>query len=148
MKLSQALKQKNRLAGEIARNQQILHRENARRDDQKKTVDREQIYALIKKLSEELGSIKARIATANVGIYSKLERMAEMKSHIAFLQGLPKREDTEIQFIGRDQEKLTYQWDSYVTQVKCDTWVAELEKKIQVLQDEVDTYNATTEISA
>lgn len=146
MNLAQALKQKNRLAGEISRLQQILIRENARRSDSVSTVDREEVLDRILEVSEELGVLKAKIATANTGIYSALERMAEYKSLIAFYQGLPKREGEEVLFVGRDQEKLTYQWDSLVNQERCDEEVAELQERLNELQDEVDAYNATTSI--
>jgi len=146
MNLSQALKKKNRLAGEIARLQQILQRENARRNDNPSKVDRKQILDQIILTSKELGYLKADIAKANVGIYPALERMAEYKSLIAFYQSLPKRDGEEIVFVGRDQEKLTYTWDSFITQEECDKEVVKLQQIINELQDEVDHYNATTQI--
>ena len=146
MKLSQALKLKNRLAGEIAQKQQILQRENARRNDNPSKVNAQEVFDQIVKLSEELGTLKGKISTANIGIYSKLERMAELKSFIAFLVSLPKREGEEVQFVGRDQEKLTYTWTSLINQEACDKRVAELQTAIGNLQDEVDQYNATTDI--
>lgn len=146
MNLAQALKQKNRLAGEIARQQVILQRENSRRSDAVSKVDRSAVLTKILALSADLGTLKAKIATANIGIYAALERMAETKSLISFYQGLPKREGEEVQFIGRDDEKLTYTWDSYITQTECDTRIAALQEQINVLQDQVDTYNATTAI--
>lgn len=146
MKLAHALKQKNRLAGELARQQRILERENSRRNDNVSKVNRLEVYTQILHLSEQLGAIKGKIAIANAPIYTKLERMAEYKAHIAFLVGLDKREGKEVVFVGRDDEKLVYTWDSQVTQESCDNMVGEIQKKIESLQDEVDAYNATTEI--
>jgi hypothetical protein len=146
MNLAQALKQKNRLAGEIARQQVILQRENARRSDSVSKVDRSAVLDKILALSVELGTLKAKIAAANIGIYAALERMAELKSLTSFYQGLPKREGEEVQFVGRDDEKLTYTWNSFVTQTDCDNRIAELQEQINALQDQVDTFNATTSI--
>lgn len=146
MNLAQALKTKNRLAGELVRLNQILARENSRRSDSVSKVDRVQVWEKIQKLSDELGALKGRIATANIGIYTKLERMAELKSRISFIQGLNKREGEEISFVGRDQEKLVYQWESLINQEKADQLIVELQQQIDSLQDEVDAYNATTEI--
>jgi hypothetical protein len=146
MKLSQALKQKNRLAGEITQQQQILIRENARRSDSVSTVDRQKVYDHILDLSNRLGELKGKIAAANVGIYTKLERMAEMKSHIAFLQSLPKKEGEEVAVYGRSDEKIVYTWNSLITQQVADGMVADLQQQIGNLQDQVDEYNATTEI--
>jgi len=146
MKLSQALKVKNRLAGEVSRLNQILQRENSRRNDNQSTVDREAVWMEIQKTSEELGVLKGRISQANVSIYPKLERMGELKARIAFINSLPKRQGEEVQFIGRDQEKLVYNWDVCIGQERADALVVELQKQIEVLQDEVDAFNATTEI--
>lgn len=146
MNLAQALKKKNRLAGEIVRQQQILQRENARRSDSVSKVNRQEVLDKIHSLSTELGDLKGKISTANVGIYTALERMAELKAFIGFLQSLPKREGEEISFVGRDQEKLVYTWDSLITQADCDGRVATLQEKINGLQDQVDSYNATTTI--
>ena len=146
MNLAQALKQKNRLAGELVRQQQILQRENARRSDSVSSVDRDVVYQKILGLSDDLGELKGKITQANVNIYPALERMSELKSRIAFIQGLQKREGEEVMFVGHDQEQVKYQWDSYISQEKCDDTVAELQEQINDLQDEVDAYNATTEV--
>ena len=146
MNLAQALKQKNRLAGELVRQQQILQRENARRSDSVSKVDRNEVWEKILSLSDELGELKGKITQANVNIYPALERMAELKARIAFIQGLQKREGEEVVFVGRDQEQVKYQWDSFINQEKCDETVAELQEQINDLQDEVDAYNATTEV--
>lgn len=146
MNLAQALKLKNRLAGELVRKQQILERENARRNDSVSKIDREQIWNEIVDLSEKLGELKGRITRANVAIYPSLERMSELKSRITFLNTLPKREGEDVSFVGRDQEKLTYVWDSFINQERADDEVAELQEEINSLQDNVDVYNATTQL--
>jgi peptidoglycan hydrolase CwlO-like protein len=147
MNLAQALKQKNRLAGELVRQQQILQRENVRRNDSVSTVERQAVYNKITDLSEQLGTLKGKITQSNVNIYPALERLAELKAHISFLQSLPKREGEEVSFVGRDQEKLVYTWNSFINQENCDERVAELQEKINSLQDQVDTYNAITVIN-
>jgi len=147
MNLAQALKQKNRLAGDIVRQQQILQRENARRSDSVSTVDREAVWNRIQQLSEELGDLKGKITAANIGIYPLLERMAELKSRISFIQGLNKQEGEEVTFVGRDQEKLVYTWNATINQIRCDKLVADLQVQINDLQDKVDQFNSVTQIS-
>lgn len=146
MTLSTALKMKNRLAGELVRQQQILQRENARRSDSVSQVDRGAVYQKILDLSEQLGEIKGKITQANIGIYPALERMAEYKAHISFLQGLVKRDGEEITSVGHNQEKLTYMWDSFIPQENCDLRVAELQLKIHAAQDFIDEYNGKTQL--
>jgi len=146
MKLTQALKQKNRLAGELVRQQQILQRENARRNDSTSQVDREAVYTRILELSDKLGELKGKITQANTNIYPALERMAELKSRISFLQGLQKREGEEIVPLHGDLQPLKYTWNSFITQEKCDELVADLQQEIDTLQDQVDEFNATTQV--
>lgn len=146
MNIAQALKAKNRLAGELVRKQQILVRENARRSDSVSEVNRENVFNDIIDISDKLGELKGKITRANVAIYPVLERMAELKSRIGFLTTLPKREGEEISFVGRDQEKLTYVWDSFINQESSDDIISKLQEEINELQDEVDNYNATTQL--
>ena len=146
MKLNQALKQKNRLAGEIVKLNQILQRENSRRSDNVSKVNPEEIYNKIVDISTKLGELKAKIATANVPIYHLIEGMAETKSHIAFLQQLPKQEGEEITFVGRDQEKLIYNWTAFINQENADKRIAEMQKSCDSIQDELDLFNSSTSI--
>jgi len=146
MNLSQALKQKNRLAGELVRQQQIFQRENARRNDNVSNVNREDVWQKILALSNELGDLKGKITTANIGIYPLLERMAEYKALISFVQTLTKTEGEEVSFVGHNQEKLIYTWNSTINQERCDGLVASLQVKINDCQDIIDSYNHKTEI--
>ena len=68
MNLSQALKQKNRLAGEYVRLANILTREKSRRNDNPSKIDQQSIYNQMIETSNNLGELKAKIATANVPI--------------------------------------------------------------------------------
>lgn len=128
MNIAQALKQKNRFAGEIVRMQQILQRENVRRNDSVSTVDQEDTWLRILSLSDHLGTLKGKITQANVNIYPALEEMAELKARIAFINALPKREGEEIIPLHGDREPLKYQWTSYINQEKADELVTDLSR--------------------
>ena len=146
MNLSQALKEKNRLAGELVRQQQILQRENSRRSDATSKVDREHVWNKIIEISTSLGELKGRITVANIGVYPLLERMSELKARISYLNSLSVREGEELVFIGRDQEKMSYTWNSLINQEKRDTLTGELQLQINELQDKIDIYNAVTQL--
>lgn len=146
MNIAQALKLKNRLAGELNRKQQILARENARRNDSVSKVDRMAVWTEILALSDKLGELKGRITQANVSIYPALERMAELKSRIAYVENLPKREGEELEYVGRNDERVSRNWDSYINQEEADRLVAKFQTEIDELQDKVDTFNATTQL--
>ena len=147
MNLAQALKTKNRLAGELVRQQAILQRENARRSDNVSKVNCQEIWDKIQEVSNQLGELKGKITQANIGIYPMLERMAELKSRITFIQTLPKREGEDIQSMGYNQPNVTYTWTSFITQEACDAMVTVLQNQINDLQDKIDAYNATTQIN-
>lgn len=146
MKLSQALKLKNRLAGELVRLQNILQRENTRRSDNPSKVNQQEVWDKILKTSDELGELKAKISRANIDIYPVIERMAELKSRITYVQNLPKRDTPDIQLIGRDQEKIEYAWTPFINQEKADQLIAQYQKQTDDLQDKIDQYNANTDI--
>ena len=145
MKLNKALKVKNRLAGEVARLQQILSRENARRSDSVSKVARDVISKELDDTREQLIKVKTAISRANINIYEKIQRLAEYKGFIVFIQSLPVRDGEEVSFIGHDREKLVYTWDSYIKREDVDKLVKEYQIKIETLQDEVDAFNSITE---
>lgn len=146
MTLSQALKQKNRMAGELVRLQNIFQRENARRSDSVSAVDREKVWDNIFQVSRDLGELKGKISKANIGIYSKIERMAEYKSRIAFVNSLMKKDGEERVYIGAAQTPEVYTWNSFINQETADQIISELQENINNLQDEIDIYNASTSI--
>ncbi len=146
MTLAFALKQKNRLAGELSRKQEILRRENARRSDNVSTVDRKELWDSILNTSNQLADLKGKITVANIGIYPKLERMSELKARIAFIRTIPTTEGQEPSFVGANQEKLIYLWDSFINQQRVDALIVEFQNEMNSLQDACDTYNAITQI--
>jgi len=93
--LSQALKHKNRLAGEIARLRAIVERENSRKDSQPARADVCSVFEESVERARELAALKGTIASANAGvtdaargIYGKLNLEAELRGLIAFLKEL------------------------------------------------------------
>ena len=146
MTLNQSLKQKSRMAGELVRLQAILQRENARKSDSVSTVNRQEVWDKIIKTSNDLGELKGRITIANIGIYPVLESMSELKSRIAFINNLPKKAGTEVEPTYGNQERITYTWDSFISQEKADELVANLQLEINQNQDLVDQYNSSTNI--
>lgn len=144
MNIAQALKKKNRLAGEIRRQEDIMRRENSRREDTTSTVDRESVITKILDLKKDLVDIKTKIAKANVNIYQKIEEMVELKSYIGMLKDLPKRDDVERIYVG--DKELHLKWTSYITEGACDDMLTALQKSVDTLQDEIDDYNASTQV--
>ena len=126
--LAQALKQKNRLAGEIARAREIVQRENTPKDPQSAGADVRAVFDQCIAQSRELAAFKgaitavyAGVLSGDRGIYGKLNLQAELRGLIVFLKALAP--------IARDEG---------------DRLVAAHQAEIEQLQDEIDKFNATT----
>lgn len=144
IKLHTALKLKNRLAGEVARLQQVLARENSRRADNPSKVDRAVADTALQTARNKLVAIKSAISAANVLIYPTLARMEETKSALSFYQGLNTREGIETMFTHTGNIDLMH--TAYLNREAVDVLVAKLQDDINALQDSVDAYNASTTI--
>jgi len=153
--LAQALKQKNRLAGEVARLRQIVERENSRKESKPARADVRQVFDESVARSRELAALKGAIAAANAGvvvggqgIYGKLNLQAELRGLISFLKELSTKEGEEVErvgFLSRDEASRAV----YVATIKrdeVDRSVGTYQAEIERLQDEIDEFNAATRI--
>jgi len=153
--LAQALKQKNRLAGEVARLRKIVERENSRKESKPSRADVRKVFEESVARSRELAALKGAIAAANAGvlagrhgIYGKLNLQAELRGLIAFLKELDVKEGEEIErvgFLSRDEATRA----TYVAEIKrdeIDRNVVACQSEIEQLQDEIDEFNAATKI--
>jgi hypothetical protein len=154
--LAQALKQKNRLAGEIARGREIVQRENSRKESQAARADVRAVFEENVIRSRELAGFKGAIAAANAGvvtgdrgIYGKLNLQAELRGLIAFVKGLNTKEGEELErvgFLSRDEAAHTV-YVATITRDEVDRLVSAYQAEIEQLQDEIDEFNATTRIT-
>jgi hypothetical protein len=152
--LAQALKQKNRLAGEVARLRQIIQRENSRKESNPARADVRKTFDEGVTQSRQLAALKGAIAAANAGvvagepgIYGKLNLQAELRGLIVFLKGLDTKEGEveRMGFLSRDEAARAV----YVAEIKrdeIDRYVAAYQAEIERLQDEIDEFNASTRI--
>ena len=156
LSLAQALKQKNRLAGESTRLREIVKRENSRKESTPARADVRASYNELVAASRQLATLKGAISTANAGaadftrgIYGKLNLQAELRGLIAFLDELSTKEGEEVErvgFLSRDEASKTV----FVAEIKrdeVDRLKREFQKEIEVLQDEIDEFNAATRIN-
>ncbi len=151
--LTQALKQKNRLAGEIARAREIVQRENSRKHTQPVRADVRAVFDDMVARSRDLAALKGGIAAANAGvldgdrgIYIRLNLQAELRGLIAFLKGLNTKEGEELErvgFLSRDEAARTV-YEATITRDEVDRLVAAYQAEIERLQDEIDAFNVNT----
>jgi hypothetical protein len=144
MKLVKALKLKNRLAGNIARTQALIERENSQPE---KTYNHEKITLLVDNLfndRNELIELKAKIQVKTAPIAHKLIKLAELKGEITWFQELNCREGEFNQGYGAEKDIIVYK--AYYNQDTIDQMVGTIQEQIDELQDEIDDYNATKSI--
>jgi hypothetical protein len=151
--ISKALKEKNRITGKINKLQQQLYTFN--RYEKGKTPDLD-AKKVMKSLQEEwafLIDLKTRIAKANVGIAEKLIRLSEAKAELKFWTGfINAGPSEEVSEVTNYDYKLGQHVTKEVTKVSVFTSkeilesVDAVQSLIEKYQDEVDDYNATTQI--
>ena len=142
--IARALKEKNRVVGRLAKAREIIQQENSKDKSLPRRVDVEATYAEAKMLEARLVAIKSAIAQANNPIVAKIIELDELKSEIAFLNGLNVKE-------GRFEEvsygnKIVRDIEAVVGQARVIAEVAELQKRADALQDALDEFNASTKV--
>lgn len=145
MKLAKALKEKNRLVGEIVRLKSIIERENSRDENSTSKVDREDLWVRLSTATESLIRIKAAIFSANAKVYDKIARMGELKDRAQWITGL-NTQDGVFESPSYRTEPVKRTIIAHKKQADIDTMTTALQEQIAALQDELDAYNATTEI--
>ena len=147
MKLAKALKQKNRLAGEVAQLKELLTQQNSRSTKQKFDYDNHEVLTNLRAKIDELVATKAAIGAANAEVYPKIFRLAELKGLATALKTLSTKEGVYAESLGYAQSVEV----EYVAQIKkseVDKLVGDLENEIQELQDALDEFNFTRSTGA
>lgn len=147
MKLAKALKLKNKLAGEVANVQRMIVAANVVEGQNQPPHDVEKLMKDLEANQKALADLKGRISAANAPIFGKIYLMAEMKSRISFLRTIPTQDGT-FQQAGRiyGSEAKTVLYRATVKAADVERDVKFLSDEIERLQDELDEFNAKTEI--
>ena len=153
MNISKALKEKNRAVGRINEFQSKIRSNN--KFVEGKTPDFNS-QDLLLKLQEEwayLIELKTKIALANVGIADKLIKLAEAKSELTFWGDFATRYAGPATDIGEKNVRLGTEWTvqpevthSTIPTKEIEEQKVRVQKLIEDIQDEIDNYNATTQI--
>jgi hypothetical protein len=146
MKLAKALKEKNRLVGDICRIKNLIQRENSRNVKSTAKTDRAALWKELADTTGRLVALKAAIFRANAGIYEKIVMMAELKSKATWITSL-NTTDGVIETPNYHGEGVTTEtFDAFLKQEDIDKMTVDLQTAIADLQDEIDEYNATVTV--
>ncbi len=143
MTLTNALKVKNRLVGQLKKLQMDIQVHNS--TCKEREIDIAELWEKLNDTTEKLIDLKTKIAIKTAKISSKLIRLAEEKSKLEFYNILPTKtgEETSVVSYGSNATK-TEIWNSFITETKKRELIAKSEEEIAYLQDCIDEFNATT----
>lgn len=145
MSLAQALKEKNRLAGELAQNWTMIARENSKREDVSRVIDVTETYRKVQLFREKLVELKTKIGLANAGNLERIYRFEELKNELKRLEDIRTDETSDFQAIGESNYK-EFKRSVVFTAAQIYEMREKLQQECNSIQDELDAYNATTKI--
>jgi predicted alpha/beta-hydrolase family hydrolase len=145
MKLYKALKLRKKLVGEVAKLKQQIQAKNSFTvgsvDPTKFSVDK--IYAELQAKINDLVGLKYVINEANRPIQEQIYRLSELKALLVFWNGVNVQEGEHM--VGYSEAK-TIEYVAQIDEIKRNQMVEDFQKKIDVIQEEIDTYNYTTDV--
>lgn len=145
MKLSQALKTKKRLAAEIQHLKNRIQSKNSYIKESKvaEKFNVEEMYSELQAKVQELVNLKIAINEANREIQSTIYLLGEYKSMIAFWNSV----NTNEGYQERGYQDTLTEYACQIDEIKKIANVALYQQKADSLQDQIDTYNYTTEVA-
>ena len=141
--LAQALKEKNRIIGEISKLWALVNRENSCWEIHKRSISVIETMKTINFYTEKLIELKTKIGKANEGNLQNMYALDEYKSQISKLNNLDTSEDIRYRGIKDDIMEVR---SAEITAADVIEQVKQLQLKCNQLQDAIDAYNATHKI--
>ena len=139
--LAQALKEKNRLAGELSRLWGLFQHENSCLEDHTRSIDVAKTLQTIEHYTAKLVELKTKVGAANAeGNLKNMYLLEEAKNRMAKLNATNGNEDGEREYTRDDCHYVKR------TAVFNEAKLLEMKHKLQLecnaLQDKLDAYNA------
>jgi Tfp pilus assembly pilus retraction ATPase PilT len=144
MKLYQALKEKNKLSGEVKQLEALIQQKNSRSETEVNLFDVAQLLNELSEKRKKLIELKTKISQTNNAIQGKIYELSELKAEAAFYARLSTKQGV---FVSSGYGNTTPQ--TFVTHLN-EKQVAEIKKglqdKIEKVQEELDYFNHTTNL--
>jgi len=145
MNIAKALKTKNNFVKEIKKIQDKIVKYNSRPIGGESPFNVKDLYLELSKKVDELVTLKAKISGANAPVQDKIYRLSEAKSLTQFLKDVPTKAGT----VPGSRFSETERSVEYVAAISTEAMsiaIDNLEKDIEFIQDELDTFNHITQI--
>lgn len=141
--LAQALKEKNRIVGEISRLWELVENENSCWESHTRSVDVKETMKTIEFLVQKLVELKTKIGKANEGNLANMYALEECKSQMSRFSKLNTLEDVRYRGVNDDKMEMR---SAEITAQEVLQRNKTLQRQCNQLQDELDAYNATHKI--
>jgi len=142
MNIKQALKLKNKLVANIKEGYAIIQSQNSIEKGNPRRYSVKDKLDEVMKYTNELVEIKRHIHNANQPVFEKIFLMAELKGMVKELKKMSVEEGKQLS----GYRALAEEKEVEMNIAERDARVKELEETIERIQDELDVFNATTEI--
>jgi len=145
MKLYKALKLKKKLVGEIAKFKEQIEKNNSYLvgSINSEKYDTHSNYELLQLKINELINLKLAINTANQKIQLKIYELSELKALISFWNDVSCIEGS----VSSDYSTSIKEYKVHYDDTKRNHLIEQYQDKVDKIQEEIDTYNYTTDIS-
>lgn len=144
MKLSKALKEKKRMAANIARLKSTIQKKNSflvgSLDQERYNCN--ELMEELKTAIEELITLKTVINKANLGIQVTMYELSEAKSMLSFITGINTKEGE----ISSNYNDRIEKFNVWVNEIEKEAMRAKYQDFADELQEKIDTFNYTTNI--
>jgi len=144
MKIAKALKEKNRLKGEIAALKKKITAQNRKVKGNPQPYDVQQLLKELQEKTAQLIQMKSDITHVNQPVQQKIYRLAELKALAAFYKTIPVNEGKDA--VTRYSDDI-FDFEVQVKAPELDKIIVDIERQIEALQDELDVFNHATELA-
>lgn len=146
MKLSKALKVKNRLIAEVRTLHDRMRTNNSYDARNEPAYPSGEVFNELQKKIDSLVDLKTKIACANTPIYGAIFRMSELKGMIMSLKNTPIKEGMFDEGGWGEDKPIQVEYKVTMAQREIDKLQKDIIAELDELQDHVDAHNASTDI--
>jgi len=146
MKLTQALKQKKKLIAAADKYFKRFTAANSHEVSKTPTYDAKENYDLWRETIKKLITLKAQIQITNGPILGKIYELAELKNIVSKLKSTNCNKGLVEKGGGYGVASVDVEYTAWLTEKQRDDNVDDLEERIEIIQSEIEAFNATTEM--
>jgi len=140
--ITKALKEKNKLKGEITQLQKKLNTHNSVLKGNQRPFDLNKLELELNEKIAKLVLLKSAITKANQPVQEKIYRLSEIKNMIAFYRKMPATDGKSTEgFMDKN-----FEYEAFFNEAVIEERISKLETDADSIQDELESFNHLTEV--